>query len=122
MTKRPDGYKSLEFTDANFEGDVFHFDVPVPAHSSFSKNRHGRFRDSEALRFIFETVLRRCMSAGLVGGEGFAVDASVMKADANRDHALAGESDIDWEKDGRAARAVRGGPTAPKSASSVFIS
>lgn len=57
---------------------------PVPDHSTFSKNRHGRFRESDALRYVFESVLRRCMSEGLVGGEGFAVDASVIKADASR--------------------------------------
>ena len=56
----------------------------VPDHSTFSKNRHGRFRDSDTLRLVFEQVLRRCMTEGLVGGEGFAIDASVVKADANR--------------------------------------
>jgi len=79
----------------------------VPDHSSFSKNRHGRFRDSDAFRFVFETVLRRCMTEGLVGGEGFAVDASVVKADAHRAHARPGESHIDWKKGGRATRSVR---------------
>src|SRR5690606_33876876 len=53
-------------------------------HSTFSKNRHGRFRDSDLLRELFETVLRRCMAEGLVGGEGFAVETSLIKADANR--------------------------------------
>ncbi len=47
----------------------------VPDHSTFSVNRHGRFRDSNILRQVFESVVRRCMAAGLVGGEGFAVDA-----------------------------------------------
>src|ERR1700750_1391872 len=56
----------------------------VPDHSSFSKNRHGRFLDSEGLRHVFETVLRRCMTEGLVGGEAFAVDASITRADASR--------------------------------------
>jgi transposase len=54
----------------------------VPEHSTFSKNRHGRFRESDAFRHVFETVLQRCMNEGLVGGEGFAIDASVVKADA----------------------------------------
>ena len=53
----------------------------VPDHSTFSKNRHGRFRDSDLLRQLFDTVLRRCMAEGLVGGEGFAVDASLIKAE-----------------------------------------
>src|ERR1700684_862265 len=56
----------------------------VPGHSTFSKNRHGRFRESDAFRHVFETVLKRCMSERLVGGEGFAIDASVVKADAAR--------------------------------------
>jgi len=56
----------------------------VPNHSTFSKNRHGRFRDSDTFRFIFEDIVHRCMSEGLVRGEGFATDASVIKADANR--------------------------------------
>jgi transposase len=59
-------------------------DGDVPDHSTFSKNRHGRLRDSDVLRHVFETVVRRCMTEGLVGGEGFAVDASLIKADANR--------------------------------------
>src|SRR6201997_5691396 len=59
-------------------------DADVPDHSTFSKNRHGRFRESDLLRQVFETVVRRCMAEGLVGGEGFAVDASLIKADAHR--------------------------------------
>jgi len=65
-------------------------DGAVPDHSTFSKNRHGRFRDSDLLRHLFETVLRRCMTEGLVGGEGFAVDASLIKADANRQKGVEG--------------------------------
>ena len=59
-------------------------DGDVPDHSTFSKNRHGRFRDSDLLRELFECVVRRCMAEGLVGGEGFAVDASIIRADASR--------------------------------------
>jgi transposase len=59
-------------------------DGDVPDHSTFSKNRHGRFRESDLLRKLFEDVLARCIEEGLVGGEGFAVDASLIKADANR--------------------------------------
>jgi transposase len=55
----------------------------VPDHSTFSKNRHGRFRDSDLLRRLFETVLQRCIEEGLVGGEGFAVDASLIRADVS---------------------------------------
>lgn len=79
----------------------------VPDHSSFSKNRHGRFRESGAFRHVFETVLQRCMTEGLVGGEGFAIDASIIKADANRTRGPAGDDAIDWNAPGRATRAVR---------------
>src|SRR3954469_22620289 len=65
-------------------------DGDVPDHSTFSKNRHGRFRDSDLLRRLFETVLRRCIYEGLVGGEAFAVDASLIKADANRQNGVEG--------------------------------
>src|SRR4249920_3250055 len=58
-------------------------DGKVPDHSTFSKNRHGRFRDSDLLRRLFETVLQRCIEEGLVGGEGFAVDASLIRADVS---------------------------------------
>jgi len=57
---------------------------PVPDHSTFSKNRHGRFRDSDLFRHLFETVLARCIAEGLVGGDAFGVDASIITADANR--------------------------------------
>ena len=66
----------------------------VPDHSTFSKNRHGRFRESEAFRYVFEQVLRRCIESGLVKGEGFAVDASVVKADASRQREH--KDDDDW--------------------------
>jgi transposase len=70
-------------------------DGDVPDHSTFSKNRHGRFRDSDLLRHLFETVVHRCISEGLVGGEGFAVDASLIKADANRQSGTDGAKGLD---------------------------
>jgi len=79
----------------------------IPDHSTFSKNRHGRFRDSDTLRHVFEKVLRRCMSEGLVGGEGFAVDASVVRADANRARGVAGEQAVGSMSSEAAPRAVR---------------
>jgi transposase len=78
----------------------------VPDHSTFSKNRHGRFRQSDVFRHLFEGVLRRCMSEGLVGGEGFAIDASVVKADANRARGVPG-SEAFVLRDTAASRAVR---------------
>src|SRR5205814_8051650 len=53
----------------------------VPERSSFSKTRHGRFRESDAFRMVFESVLQACLRAGLVSGETFATDASVIEAD-----------------------------------------
>jgi transposase len=69
-------------------------DSTVPDHSTFSKNRHGRFRDSDLLRQVFETVVARCMAEGLVSGEGFAVDASMIAADAHRQRGVAGTCDL----------------------------
>jgi transposase len=77
-------------------------DGRVPDHSTFSKNRHGRFRQSDLLRRVFESVLRRCIDEGLVGGEGFAVDASLIKADANRQKGVEGEKGLAPEAAGRA--------------------
>jgi transposase len=82
-------------------------DGGVPDHSTFSLNRHGRFRQSEAFRLLFEGVVRRCMAAGLVGGEGFAVDASVLEADASRYHGISGDEPVDWSDPKRCSRAVR---------------
>jgi transposase len=82
-------------------------DGDVPDHSTFSKNRHGRFRDSDLLRKVFETVVRRCMVEGLVGGDGFAVDASLIKADANKQRSAKGSEDVDWEAMALTRRSVR---------------
>jgi uncharacterized protein YoaH (UPF0181 family) len=70
-------------------------DGDVPDHSTFSKNRHGRFRKSDLLRHLFETVVARCMAEGLVGGEAFAVDASIIVADAQRRRGVAKVEDLD---------------------------
>lgn len=75
------------FCRLGLEGDV-------PDHSTFSKNRHGRFRDSDLLRHVFETVVRRCITEGLVGGDAFAVDASLIRADANRQHGVEGSQGL----------------------------
>jgi hypothetical protein len=80
-------------------------DDKVPDHSTFSVNRHGRFRDSDIFRQLFEAVVRACMDAELVKGEGFAVDASVVEADASRYHGQA-PGEIDWSAPARQTRAV----------------
>jgi transposase len=79
-------------------------DGAVPDHSTFSKNRHGRFRDSDLLRTLFESVVRRCMTEGIVGGQGFAVDGSMIRADAHRQHGVAVVADLDQETPGRAVK------------------
>ena len=78
----------------------------VPSHSTFSVNRHGRFRESDVFRKVFESIVRQCMEAGLVGGEGFAVDASVIEADASRFQRIEG-SEVDWTEEQLASRPVR---------------
>jgi len=80
-------------------------DDKVPDHSTFSVNRHGRFRDSDLFRRLFEAVVRACMDAGLVRGEGFAVDASVIEADASRYHGKTPD-EVDWSAPQRQSRAV----------------
>jgi transposase len=79
----------------------------VPDHSTFSKNRHGRFRDCDAFRQLFETVVERCITEGLVGGEGFAIDASIIRADANRRRGISPATPIDWPAPEQRSRAVR---------------
>jgi transposase len=79
----------------------------VPDHSTFSKNRHGRFRESGVFRHLFETVLQRCMKEGLVRGEGFATDASIIKADAQRQRGVPGEEAVDWNNREAVGRPVR---------------
>src|SRR5688572_8529438 len=76
----------------------------VPDHSTFSKNRHGRFRQSDLLRRVFEAVLRRCIDEGLVGGQDFAVDASLIRADANRQKGIEGEKRLPEQATGRAVQ------------------
>jgi len=67
----------------------------VPDHSAFSRARNERFRESEIFRRIFERVVETCIGVGLVGGEGFAVDASLIEADANRQRSIPG---VAWKK------------------------
>ena len=78
----------------------------IPNHSTFSVNRHGRFRDADVLRQVFESVVCQCMEAGLVGGEGFAVDASVIEADASRFQRVEG-AEIDWSEEQLARHAIQ---------------
>ncbi len=80
-------------------------DDKVPHHSTFSENCLNRFRESDILRHIFERVVMAAMATGLVKGEGFAVDASVMEANASRYHGKA-PGELDWTEKQRQKRAV----------------
>ena len=80
-------------------------DDDIPHHSTFSVNRLGRFRDSDLLRHIFERIVWSAMAIGLVKGEGFAVDASVLEANASRYHGKA-PAELDWTEKQRQTRAV----------------
>ncbi len=68
----------------------------VPDHSAFSRARNERFGDSVIFRSVFERVVGACIGAGLVGGEGFAVDASLIAADANKRRSIPGS---EWNKE-----------------------
>ncbi|MDQ0322096.1 IS5 family transposase [Pararhizobium capsulatum DSM 1112] len=88
------------FCRLGLEGDV-------PDHSTFAKSRHGRFRDSDLLRELFGTTVRRCIEEGLVGGEGFAVDASPIKVDANRQRSADGSETVDCKAKAETRRSVQ---------------
>src|SRR5678815_4016450 len=78
----------------------------IPDHSVFCRARHERFRESDALRRVFEGVVATCIAAGLVGGEAFSIDASLIKADVDKKKRLSGEP-IAWPKSEEASHAVR---------------
>ena len=79
----------------------------VPDHSTFSKNRHGRFRESGAFRWLFDEVVRNCMASGLVKGEGFAVDASLIAANASHQDSVQVGEHCDWNRPEIDTRAMR---------------
>src|SRR4030095_3473945 len=66
----------------------------IPDHSVFSRARHERFRESDALRRVFEGVVAMCIAARLVGGEAFSVDASLIKADVDKKKRAPGDTPI----------------------------
>src|SRR6202011_3910387 len=79
----------------------------IPDHSVFCRARQERFRQSDALRRVFEAVVAKCIAAGLVGGEAFSVDASLIKADVDKKKRMPGDQPIAWPKAEEASRAVR---------------
>ena len=68
----------------------------IPDHSAFTRARNERFRDHDIFRRVFERVVASCIKAGLVGGKGFAVDASLIAADANKCGSTPGDQ---WSHD-----------------------
>jgi transposase len=79
----------------------------IPDHSVFCRARHERFRESDALRRVFEGVVGTCIAAGLVGGEAFSIDASLIKADVDKKKRVPGNQPIAWPKKEETSRAVR---------------
>src|SRR5246500_2861140 len=79
----------------------------IPDHSVFCRARQERFRESDALRRVFEGVVATCIAAGLVGGEAFSIDASLIKADVDKKKRLSGDQPIAWPKSEEASHAVR---------------
>ena len=76
----------------------------IPDHSVFCRARHERFRNSDALRRVFEEVVAMCIAAGLVGGEAFSVDASLIKADVDKKKRVPGNQPIAWPQAQAASR------------------
>jgi hypothetical protein len=60
------------------------FDQEIPHHFTFSKNRHGRFQESNLFQQLFEQIVDRCVEAGLVEGEHLSVDGSFIPANVSR--------------------------------------
>ena len=80
------------------------FDQEIPHHSTFSKNRHGRFQESKLFEQLFEQIVRQCVEVGLVKGEDLSVDGSFVEANAAK------ESRIPREQLAEAAQVHRGTP------------
>jgi transposase len=79
----------------------------IPDHSVFCRARHERFRESDALRRVFEGVVAMCIAAGLVGGEAFSIDASLIKADVDKKKRAPGNQPVAWPKAEEAPHVVR---------------
>src|SRR5207344_451600 len=79
----------------------------IPDHSAFSRARNERFGDNDIFRRVFERVVEACISAGLVGGKEFAVDASLIVADANKQRSIPGSEWIKERNPETASQAVK---------------
>jgi hypothetical protein len=84
-----------------------HLDGQLLDQSTFSKNRHGRYRDCDLARKLFETGVERCMTEGLIDGTTFAVDASLIAADANRQRAASWSDEVEWDTLAMTRRSLR---------------
>ena len=62
---------------------VLGFDQEIPHHSTFSKNRHCRFEESDRFQENSEEIVARCVEAGSGKGEQMSVDGSFIQADAD---------------------------------------
>src|SRR6201992_2183323 len=79
----------------------------IPDHSIFCRARRERFRESDALRRVFEDVVAMSLAAGLVGGEWVSIDASWSKSDVDKKKRRPGDQPIVWPKAEEASHAVR---------------
>ena len=79
----------------------------IPNHSTFSKNRHRRYRDSDIFRLVFEIVVQSCIEEHLVKGEGFAIDGSILQADVSRQNSVWKNKIVDWGPAATQSRAVK---------------
>ncbi len=77
------------------------FDQEIPHHSTFSKNRHGRFQESKLFEQLFEQIVKQCVEVGLVQGKHLSVDGSFVEANAAK------ESRIPREQLAEAAQVTR---------------
>ena len=67
------------------------FDQWIPHHSTFSKNRHGRFQESPLFLDLFERIVQQCMNVGLLKGVDLSVDSTQIRADASPDRTITRE-------------------------------
>ena len=85
----------------------------IPDHSLFSRARHERFRAADLLRRVFEQVVDTCIATGLVGGEAFSIDASLIQADVNQARRVPGDQPVAWPGKGRGPRGRYGSTCRP---------
>jgi len=80
------------------------FDQEIPHHSTFSKNRHGRFQESKLFEELFSQIVRRCVEVGLVEGKHLSVDGSFVEANAAKESRIARERLVEAAEVNRTVR------------------